>query len=378
VSKKRIVRLSNPALGIGELLSVAKVFQSGWVAGQGPQTLLFEKNLAKKLGSKYALAVSNATAGIYVALKALGVVAGDEIIVADYTYPATGHAVLFAGAVPVFVDVILETGNIDPNAIAALITNKTKGIIAVDVAGKCADYESLSRIAKENGIFLLQDAACSIGATRNGLFAGSLADVTVFSFHGRKGITCGEGGAIVTDSDTVFRSASSLISFGVTPAFQREKDDKINIPLFAEFGFNFKLSDISSGILNHQLTRLNKFISVRERNVKYYTELLKNLQEVSLPHYDEDSRHTWQTFAIRVETKEIRNELVGFLRSRGIQSNIGTFASHIQPVYKSKNRCPNSLLLFDTQIALPMHTKLSRSDIRLVSRTIKEFFAEIK
>jgi perosamine synthetase len=373
-----VIRLNKPVMGLPELLAISKVFRGGWVAGQGPQTMKFEENLAELVGVRYSIAVSNATAGLYIALVALGVKPGDEVIVADYTYPATGHAVLFAGATPIFADVSLDTGNLNPESIEPLITRKTKGVIAVDVGGRCADYEMLNTITKRNNLFLLQDAACSVGATRNGVPSGKNAEISVFSFHGRKGITCGEGGAIVTDSEALHKVATGLVSFGISSALTREKDVKIQIPRFESLGFNFKLSDISCAILNQQLKRLPILLSKREKIAGYYHHFLKDNPMLILPPLEKTSRHSWQTFAIRVDSKSTRDDLISFLRSSGIQSNIGTFASHLQPVYKSLTQCPNSRQLFETQIALPIHPKLKKRHIRQVSKQIEAFFNQEK
>ena len=369
-----MIKLNKPILGILELLAVSKVFRSGWVAGQGPQTLEFERKLADFAGVQYSLAVSNATAGLYVALVALGVKQGDEVIVADFTYPATGHAVLFTGAKPVFADVSLATGNLDPALVEPLITSRTRGVIVVDVAGRCADYEVLREITQRNNIFLLEDAACSVGATKRGVSAGKLADIAVFSFHGRKGITCGEGGAIVTDSKELYESAARMISFGISSALTREKSKKIQIPNFESFGFNFKLSDISCAIMTQQLKRLPRLLKGREKVAQYYYKYLGDNPNIVLPMHEANSQHAWQTFAIRVTSRETRNDLIAFLRTSGIQSNIGTFSSFLQPIYSSSNVCPNSRQLFETQIALPMHTKLRKRHIRRISTTIETFF----
>ena len=371
-----LIKLSFPDLGLHELVALRRVFASGWIAGQGPETERFEKDLAEKIGVRYVLAVSNATAGLFVALKALGVQTGDEVIVADYTYPATGHAVLFTGAKPIFGDVDLATGNLKPESIERLITERTKGIIAVDVAGQTADYNAINEVAKRHKLFVLQDAACSIGAKQNGGYAGSQGDMAVFSFHGRKGISCGEGGAIATNDLHLYQAASKLVSFGITPAFKREKSDSLQIPVFSEFGFNFKLSDISCAIMNQQLKKLDRFVLRKQNVANTYARLLKDNTQIILPITEKFNVHSWQSYLIRVKDQETRDALINHLKNNAIQSNIGTFASHVQPLYGDTNECPNSKILFTTQIALPMHTRITRREIVKVTDKINEFFAK--
>jgi perosamine synthetase len=371
-----LIKLSFPDLGLHELVALKRVFASGWIAGQGPETERFEKDLSEKIGVRYVVAVSNATAGLFVALKALGVQAGDEVIVADYTYPATGHAVLFTGAKPIFADVDLATGNLKPESIERLITDRTKGIIPVDVAGQPADYIAINEVARRHKLFVLQDAACSIGAKQNGDYAGSQGDMAVFSFHGRKGISCGEGGAIATNDLHLYQAASKLVSFGITPAFKREKSNSLQIPVFTEFGFNFKLSDISCAIMNQQLKKLDRFILQKQRIADTYARFLESNAQIILPITEKSNLHSWQSYLIRVKDQATRDALINHLKSNGIQSNIGTFASHVQPLYGVTNECPNSKTLFTTQIALPMHTKIKRREIVKVTNSINEFFAK--
>src|SRR6266567_7827638 len=193
------IALGQPTVGDEELAAVAEVFRSGWLAGQGPACRTFEAEFAAAVGVEHALAVNNCTAALHLALLLHDVGPGDEVIVADYTFPATGHAVLYTGATPVFADVLPDTWTVDPAAVAAAIGPRTVGIIGVDAAGLPADYAPLRELADRHGLFLVEDAACSAGATYQGGNAGTLAEIACFSFHGRKGITAGEGGALVTN-----------------------------------------------------------------------------------------------------------------------------------------------------------------------------------
>ncbi len=228
------VNLGEPTFGEEEIEAVRAVLSSGWVAGQGPKTREFEEQFAARVGTSGAVAVNNCTAALHLALLAHDVGPGDDVIVADYTFPATGHSVLFTGATPRFADVRPDTWCIDSAAAEALITDRTRGIIAVDVAGQCADYEELGKLATRHGLFLVQDAACSAGAIYQSLPAGhpDLADVAAFSLHGRKGITCGEGGVVTARDATLLARVRKQMSFGIEGAFDAAEFQRSANPRF--------------------------------------------------------------------------------------------------------------------------------------------------
>ncbi len=206
------IPLVHASLGEKELAAVAEVFASGWPAGQGPKGKALETQLAEKYGVGDAVAVSNCGAALHLAMLAFGVKPGDEVIVADYTFPAPAHAVRYVDAVPVFADVRADTGTVDPQSVADLVTSRTVGIIAVDTVGLPADYVELQAVADRHGLFLVEDAACAVGATYQGRQAGALAEVGCLSFHGRKGASSGEGGALLcTDPRIGDRRTAALL-----------------------------------------------------------------------------------------------------------------------------------------------------------------------
>jgi perosamine synthetase len=232
------VPLGQPTVGDEELEAVAAVFASGWLSGAGPSCQAFEQSFAKVAGTAHALATSNCGSALHLGLSVLGAGPGDEVVVGDYTFPATGHSVAWTGARPVFADVRPDIWSADPAAVEAAITPRTVGILAVDVFGQPADYDELRAIADRHGLWLMEDAACSAGATYRGRPAGSLADVATFSFHGRKGITAGEGGALTTDREDLARHARKLHTYGIEPALARESARDLPVPSFDEAGYN--------------------------------------------------------------------------------------------------------------------------------------------
>lgn len=366
------IALGQPTLGAEELAAVADVFTSGWVAGKGPVGEAFEGELATAVGTTHALAVSNCTAALHVALLVHGVGQGDEVIVADYTFPATGHAVLYTGAKPVFADVHADTATVDPGAVAALIGPRTAGVIAVDVAGLPADYEELRALADRHKLFLIADAACSLGATYWGRPAGSLSPIGCFSFQGRKVITAGEGGALVTDDEVVWARARSIHAFGVESALHRAAVAELRVPRFIELGYNYKMSEVAAAILRVQLRRLPEFLAARRRVADRYSEILADLELVTLPRIPSDRSHSWQSYILTLASGVNRDAVATALRAQSVECTIGTYASHLQPVYGDTHACPVSADLFARHLAIPMHANLTESQVERVAAAVRE------
>ena len=376
----RNVPLGFPSLGAAELQAVNDAFASGWVAGQGPRTRAFEEAFAEHCGVAHAVAVNNCTAGLHLALLALGVGPGDEVLVADYTFPATGHAVLYCGAQPVFVDVRPDTATVDPQAITAGISPRTRGIVAVDAFGQAADYDEIESIARTRGLFILEDAACATGAVYHGRPAGSFGDAACFSLHGRKGITCGEGGVVTTDDPAIADRVRKLSCFGMESAFSRQQSTQLPIPVFDDLGYNYKLSDILAAIAFVQLQRLDELLARRRHAAARYTMALRSVAHVVPPAELTDRQQVFQTYAVTIGEPLHRDRVALALRDRGIGCNIGTYASHLQPIYASSGaasaQCPISARLFHQHLALPMHAELSDDDVDYVVAMLSEVVDE--
>lgn len=369
---EQIVALGRPTFGPEEIDAVRDVLASGWVAGQGPRSRVLEERFAALTDRQHAIAVSNCTAALHLSMMAFDIAPGDEVLVADYTYPATGHAVLYAGGTPVFVDVDPVTGNMDPEACRAAITDRTRGIIAVDGLGQCAPYGPLQEIADGHGIFLVEDAAPAAGAMQDGAPAGSFGDIACFSLHGRKGITSGEGGIFVTDDTEIYEKARSLSAFGVKSAWDRQQSNELPIPVFADLGYNYKLSDIQSAIAIVQLDRLDGLVARRNAIADQYRDLQDSVEGITTPTAAPGNLHTWQTYALLVDPELSRDRIAMYLRDRGVQSNIGTFALHLQPLYGSNRECPVAADLFARHLAIPMHGDLTDAEVERVVDTVRD------
>jgi dTDP-4-amino-4,6-dideoxygalactose transaminase len=364
------IPLVHASLGERELAAVAEVFSSGWPAGQGPRGKALEAELARRYGVGGAVAVSNCGAALHLALLALGVEPGDEVIVADFTFPAPAHAVRYLGAVPVFADVRADTGTVDPQAVADLIGPRTVGVIAVDTVGLPADYTELKSITDRYGLFLVEDAACAVGATYRGEPAGALAPVGCLSFHGRKGATSGEGGALLTADPALAADARLRSSFGIEPIFDQAQVVGLPIPVFTGIGYNYKLSDIAAAILQVQLGRIGELLDRRRAVAARYAELLTAEDLITLPHVPADRTHAWQTYMLTLDPAVDRAAVAADLRAQGIGAGHGTWACHQQPVYQSKQSCPVSAELFQRNLAIPMHAELSMDQVERVAEAL--------
>src|SRR4051812_7082458 len=364
--------LGQPTVGDEELAAIAEVFASGWLSGAGPACLAFEREFAAVAGVDNVLTTSNCGAALHLAQLVLGAGPGDEVIVGDYTFPATGHSVLWAGAKPVFVDVRPDIWSLDPQAVEAAITPRTVGIVAVDVFGQPADYDELRAIADRHGLWIIEDAACSSGASYKGRQAGSLADIATFSFHGRKGITAGEGGALTSANPDHVAHARKLHTYGIAPAISREGSSSLPLPSFDEAGFNYRLSDVQAAIMRVQVKRLPTLMAARTRVADTYAQQLADLDLLQLPVELPDRKHPWQSYVLTVDPSLDRGKVALGLRARGVGCNFGTYASHQQPVYGFEGTLPVSASLFERHVAVPMHANLTEDDAVQIAGIVRE------
>ena len=360
------INLARPFFDNDEIQEVQKVLDSGWVS-QGPKVKEFEEKVSNFIGVKYAIAVTNCTCALHLANLSIGLTKQDEVLVADYTFPATGHSVLYCGARPVFVDVDQKTYNIDPEKIEASITPKTKAIIPVHTFGQCADMDPIMEIAEKHDLFVIEDAACALGSKYKKKFAGSIGNIGCFSFHARKGITTGEGGMVVTNNKEIAEKIKYLSVFGMKTAWERETKKSFMIPQFFDMGYNYKMSDISAAIGVAQMKKIERIIKRKQELAKYWDNLLDQMDFISKPHNSKKCFHVYQSYVAMVDKKINRNAVIEKMAEEGIQTQIGTYASHIQPVYRYKKKCRVSFDIYNRAIALPHYYSLNNKDIDEIS-----------
>jgi perosamine synthetase len=345
----RLIRLASPDVGAAEAEAVAEVLESGQLT-MGPKVAELEEGLAHACGTKHALAVSSGTAALHLAVLALGVGPGDEVIVPAYTFPATANVVALVGAKPVLVDVDPETMNLDPGRVE--VTARTKAIIAVDLFGRPAPLERLPE-----GVPVLEDAAGALGAKRQGRPCGSLGALACLSFHPRKIVTTGEGGAITTDDDALGDSVRRLRHHGIEPHGSFE---------IAAAGFNYRLSDILCAVGIPQLARLDELLAERTRVAAAYTERLEGFVET--PTAEAGDVHGWQAYVIQVDGAA---RIIDALRAQGIEAQVGTYALHHLAAYRDQGDFPGASRVFERAIALPFHTKLTGSELDRVAEALR-------
>jgi dTDP-4-amino-4,6-dideoxygalactose transaminase len=353
--------LMRPFVGAEELKAVKKVFDSKYLT-EGPVTKEFETSFAQFVAAKHAIAVTSCMTGLELAIRVLRIKKGDEVIVPDFTHPATGDCVYQVNADVVLVDVDIESYNITPAAIEEAITKKTKCIIPVSWGGNPIDPE-IYKIGKEHEIPILEDAACSAGARINGKKIGSIADITTFSFHPRKIITTGEGGMMTTNDPVLADKAVALKHFGQT------RDGR-----FTYHGTNYKMSNIAAAIGLEQLKKLPGILDDRIKKAARYSDLLKEVKGVRPPTKKSGITHVFQSYCIYVERDGIRDRLKKDLADRGIETQIGTYALHLEPSYsnvRKSGNLMNSELLFNHLLTLPLHHELTDQDQEYVVDSIK-------
>lgn len=357
-------KLDEPRIGAEEIEAVNRVLQSGWLS-EGVVTRSFEEKITKYIGVSYAVATTSCTTALYLALKSLGIKQGDEVILPDFTHPATGNVVKWLGATPVLVDVDIDSYNISYAQLSKAITKRTKCIIPVSWGGNPLDLAHLKTILNniKSNISIVEDAACSLGSSYNDIKTGNLANITCFSMHPRKVITTGEGGMIVTNNCKIMHKLRRLKFFGSEKVSNEYK--------FLSEGLNFKLSDINSAIGSVQLDKLNKIVEKRIQMARYYSDALISSKLVNLrlkiPHYDEEAYHTFQTYAIYIMKEGIRDKIIQKLKVKGIETQIGTYALHLQPYYFSSTtrkvgKLENSTKLYRNLLALPMSYTMTQEN----------------
>jgi len=329
-----MIPITRPSLGDEEVAAAAKVIRSGWLT-QGEQVERFEAAVAAYVGARHAVAVSNCTSALHLALVAAGVGPGDEVICPSFSFIATANAIVHAGARPVFVDIEPRTYNIDPELVEAAITPRTKALMPVDQIGLAADIPAIRAIAERHGLKVIEDAAPSLGATVAGGRVGSLSDLTCFSFHPRKSVTTGEGGVITTDDDEADLLLRRLRSHAAsTSDLQRHRSGTVQFEEYRELGYNYRMTDIQAAIGVVQMGKLDSLIAERRRLAARYAELLQAAEWLEVPFEPRDRKHTYQSYCVRLSHAEDREAIMADLAGRGIATRRGVMAIHLEPFYR--------------------------------------------
>jgi len=357
------IPLIDPVVGDEELENVHEVLESGYMT-QGPFSERFENRFAEFAGSDRAVTATSCTTGMELALEALGVGEDDDVIVPDFTHPATANAVVRVGAEPILVDVDRETYTIDPTATANAVTDDTAAILPVSWGGQPLDPKPFRDIQTDHDLALLEDAACAAGASFDGQPVGSQFDISVFSFHPRKVLTTGEGGVVTTDDPELEAAMRRTKNFGTDPA--------TDVGFVQADATNYRFSDVLAAIGVAQLEKRESIVSTRRALARRYNDLIDPVTGIETPTEREDGRHTYQSYCVDVEAGDdrMRDRCIEMLAESDIESQIGTYALHRTEAFEDAERVGSlevSAALHDNLLTLPVaHTMTAADQERVV------------
>ena len=363
-----MIRLAQPTVPEAGIEEAVRVLRSGALI-QGSECAGFERELASLLGCREVVVVSSGTAALHLSLLALDIGPGDAVLVPDFTFPATANAVALTGARPEIVDVRPDTYNISVPELERVIrewsgTERLRAIIPVHEFGLCADMTAINAIAQTHGLHVVEDAACALGATHGGDYAGTIGDLGCFSFHPRKSLTTGDGGAISTDDLALARRLRRLRNHGI--------EGVAGALTFVEPGLNYRLTDFQAALGRSQLEGLPAAIAVRQTIAAEYRALLDPLVrtgDLTLPAWSED--HTWQTYMVVLSRDHDRADVIEALRAEGVEANLGAQSLTSLGLYGRLRPAQVGSSLFERGLALPCHSGMTRSDVAEVGQGVK-------
>lgn len=385
------IPITKPFFDKAELEAVLKPLESGWVV-QGPYVRQFEEKFSAFTGARFAVATSSCTAALHIAVAALGLKPGDEVIVPAFTWVSTPNVVEYMGARPVFCDVDLRTFNVDTRQIEALITPRTVGIIPVHLFGLCADLDPILDVARKHRLWVVEDAACALGSRYRGRHAGTFGEMGCFSFHPRKSVTTGEGGMITTSREELDRASRSLRDHGASRSdlARHEEAGAFLLSDYDRLGFNYRLTDIQGALGCAQMDRAEWILSQRARRARLYDERLAKLEGLETPRVPEGYVHGYQAYVclFRPEAPTLanvdrlhrrRNEVMRRLEAKGIATRQGTHAPVTLGYYARKyglapEQFPNAYLADRLSLTLPLYAQMTDVEQDVVCQSLTEAF----
>jgi dTDP-4-amino-4,6-dideoxygalactose transaminase len=373
-----------PSIGEEEIGEVVATLRSGWIT-TGPRTALFEKDFSAYVRSPLSLAVNSCTAGLHLALAALDIGPGDEVITTPLTFCATVNTIIHVGATPVLAD-IGDDGNIDPASIRERVTSKTKALLPVHFAGLPCDMNTIWSIAREQHLFVIEDAAHAVGSQYRGVpigagdvSAGAASDAVAFSFYATKNLTTGEGGMITTHSESTMDRMRRLCLHGISKdAWSRYTETGNWFYAVTDCGFKYNLSDIQAAIGIHQLRKQEGFVKIRTQYARYYNERFAAYEELQVPPTSANSRHSWHLYVLRLNLNRLRiarSEFIEQLRNRGIGTSVHFIPIPTHPYFEAKHlpggsECPNTVALYPRLVSLPLYPAMTWEDVKRVADAV--------
>lgn len=373
-----MIPIALPFLGVEEADAAREAVLSGWVS-QGPQVAAFEKEFSALVGATYATAVSNCTTALHLALKAINLQPGDEVITASHSFIATANCIKYVDAVPIFVDIDPDTYNIDPARVAEAITPRTRAILAIHQMGMPCDLTGLKALADRHSIALIEDAACAAGSQIriNGqwdLIGRPHGQIACFSFHPRKVITTGEGGMLTTSDPEFDRRFKLLRQHGMSVTDTvRHGSPQVIFEDYLEVGFNYRMTDMQAAIGRKQLPKLTDIVARRRAIASRYAELLGNIEGLRLPYEPEWARSNWQSYCVRLPRHADQKTIMQSLLDQGIATRRGIMCSHREAPYlqdKLRFDLRQSELAQDNTILLPIYAQMTQDDCNRVAQAL--------
>lgn len=374
-------------IGEDDLNAVNEVLSSDYLTC-GPTVTKCENEIAKYVGAKYCTMCANGTAALHIAMLAAGVGPGDEVITTPLTFAASANCALYVGAKVLFADIDKETYEINPGSIEKLITGKTRAIVSVDFTGQTANLDRIKEICKEHNLVLIEDAAQSFGTSYKGTKVGSIADITTFSFHPVKSITCGEGGAVTSNNDEYGKRISLFARHGITHDESLMKEAPHEGPWYyeqIELGYNYRLTDFQAALLLSQLKKIDKFKNRRDEIVKRYDSEFSRIPEIKLMKYTEGSNTFRHLYIIQLQLDKLnctRREAFDALAAEGVQCQIHYVPVYWFPYYQSlgykKGLCPNAEEVYKGFLTIPLYPKMTDEEVEDVILAIKKVISFYK
>lgn len=376
-----------PSIGPEEIREVVDTLKSGWLT-TGPKTAALERDFSEYVGAPFALAVNSCTAGLHLALVALGIGPGDEVITTPLTFCATVNSILHVGATPVLAD-IREDGNIDPASIEARLTSRTKAILPVHFGGRPCDMDTIWEIAARNNLRVIEDAAHAAGTIYKGRLIGAAterprfgSDAVVFSFYATKNMTTGEGGLVTTTHRELYERMKLLCLHGISrDAWNRYTSTGTWYYEVEECGFKYNLSDLQSALGVQQLRKLEGFVATRTRYAEQYRAVLSDTDELQIPDpVSSGDRHAWHLYPLRLNMRKLaigRDQFIEELRKKGIGTSVHFIPIQLHPFFKEfavlpQNDCPISLRIYPTLVSLPLYPAMTPAEVLYVATTVRD------
>jgi perosamine synthetase len=365
-----------------DIQAVVDTLRSDWLT-TGPRVAEFEEAIASWVGARYGVSFSSGTAALHGAAFAAGLKSGDEAITSPLTFAATANSVLYQGAVPVFADVVFDTLNLDPEQVSSRLSSRTRAILPVDYAGHPCDLDPILELAERHGLVVIEDACHALGAEYRNRRVGSLAHMTVFSFHPVKHVTTGEGGMVSTDIPALAETLRRFRNHGITSdARQRQRDGQAHYEMVL-LGFNYRLSDIASALGLQQLTKLEPALARRRQIASSYNSAFQPMRGLLAPQVRNDVKPAWHLYPVRLELERLsadREQVVGALRAENIGANVHYIPVHLHPYYRERfgyrgGEYPVAEDAYRRLISLPMFPGMSGDDAGDVIRAVEKVLA---